>query len=307
MTRKFSQKIANLLLSALGILLFAFSDSAFTAAGAALEVCAKSVIPSLFPYMVLSGLIVRRGLLAPLYPLLPTEALFRLPPPSACPILLGALCGFPIGAKTASELYQAGQLSKEEAERTCAIANNTGPAFAVGIAGSVFWKSRSFGWYLYAVQLISAVIVGLLMGSRRGKQQVRFGIKPHFTRESPIRSFAESVSSAASAVIPLCGYIVFFSVLCAMIKELLPDILPAAVLCSVLEFTTGIREAAAVGGMSGLFLTGFALGFSGISVFVQSYCFTSQAGLSLRKTFLSKALQGVITGGLCTLFPIFFG
>ncbi len=309
MKTKITQKLANLLLSFLGILLFVYPDSAIRAAEDALRSCAASIIPSLFPCMVLSGLIVRRKLLSPLERFLPMRQLFRLPSASACPFLLGALCGFPIGAKTTAELVRMGELTKEEAELTCAVSNNTGPAFAVSIAGGVFRNSRPFGWYLYLSQLLSALLVGLLFRKETAHYSLPSPKGPNKTKppaESPIRSFAEALSSAASAVIPLCGYIVFFSVLCALVGELVTGILPLALLCSLLEFTAGIRVSSSLAGSVGWFLTGFSLGFSGLSVFVQSYSFTSPLGISLRKTLLFKGLQGCICGSMCVLFPVLF-
>lgn len=306
MKRKIIQKTANLLLSALGLLLFVSTESAMDAAKNALNLCAISVIPSLFPFMVLSGLIVRRNLLSPLYPIFPTQSLFRLPAPSACAILLGALCGFPIGAKTTAELYRTGQLTKNEAERTIAIANNCGPAFAVNFVGRFFEKG--FGLYLYTAQLVSAAAVGVLFcrGQKEDIPSKSIHRTPFNSSESPIRDFAASLTDAASAVIPLCGYIVFFSILCAILRPLVPWEEAAAFLCTVFEITSGIRAAAALGGPFVLFLVGFSVGFSGISVFVQSYCFTSAVGLSLRRAFLIKAVQGSICGVLCCLFSLFF-
>lgn len=304
-----SRKIANLVLSALAILLFLFADTAFEAARGGLRVCAFTVIPSLFPYMVLSGLIVRRRLLAPLERFIPMERLFSLPRSTASPFLLGCLCGFPIGAKAVCELYSMGVLTKREAEGACAVSNNTGPAFAVAAAGGILWKSTAFGWYLYGAQLLSVVMVGFLLREKRDFTEKDLRVVSHDKAEgeSPIRSFADSVSSAAASVVPLCGYIVFFSVLCAMAKGILSNGLPAAMVCALLEFTSGIGEAAALGGVLGRVLTGFSLGFSGISVFVQAYSFTSQCGLSLRRTFLFKGLQGLLCGALCGLYPFFFG
>ncbi len=306
MKSKLTQKLANLILSLLGILLFVFPDTVFSAAENALKSCGTTILPSLFPFMVLSGLIVRRRLLAPIENLIPMQRLFRLPSASACPLLLGALCGFPIGAKTTAELYRMGELTKEEAEFTCAISNNTGPAFAVSIAGGVFRGSRSFGWYLYFAQLLSAFLVGLLFRKKKAAAPSHLQNTAPSPAESPIRSFAEAVSSAAGAVLPLCGYIVFFSVLSALAGELISGLLPRAFLCSLLEFTAGIRISSSVIGNWGWFLTGFSLGFSGLSVFVQTYSFTAPRGLSLRKAFLFKGLQGCLCGGFCVLYPHLF-
>lgn len=308
MKKKTVSKLVNLVLFCLCILLFVYSDPAIAAAKSALNACAVSVIPSLFPYMVLSNLIVRHRLLAPLYRLIPMKALFGLPPASAGAFLLGGLCGFPIGAKTVCDLYKTGQLTREEAERTCAISNNTGPAFAVSVAGGIFWGSRTFGIYLYTAQLLAAVFVGVLF-RRRGKQtaQKTDSSLSVYPTPNPVSSFIEAISAGAAACIPLCGYITFFSILCAIVKEMLPWKAVAAAVCAVFEFTSGIREAAAINGYAGLFLTGFSLGFSGLSVFMQSYNFTFSHGISLHRTLICKTVQGILCGGLCLLYPIQLG
>ncbi len=305
MRQKTVLHLANIALLTFGILLFAFAETATQAASAALRICETAVVPALFPFMVLSDLIVRRNLLAPLWPLLPMDKWFALPASSACAFLLGGLCGFPIGARTVCGLYRSGALTKEEAERTLAFSNNTGPAFAVTVAGAGLWGSRGFGWYLYAAQLLSAVLVGVML--RRGYGGGKRISPPKEITEPPIRSLLQAVTGAAGAVIPLVGYIVFFSVLSAMASALIPSAKLAAAVCGLLEFTAGVGKAAALGGNAGRFLTGFAIGFSGLSVFVQSYNFTSDVGLSLRKTFIAKGLQGVITGGLCLLYPLLSG
>lgn len=307
-------KLVNLVLFCLCSLLFVYSEPAIEAAKSALTACAVSVIPSLFPYVVLSNLIVRHRLLAPLYRLIPMRVLFGLPPASAGAFLLGGLCGFPIGAKTVCDLYKTGQLTREEAERTCAISNNTGPAFAVSVAGGIFWGSRNFGIYLYTAQLFAAVFVGVLFRCRRGKSRTDETAPapapspaPNPVALNPVSSFIEAISAGAAACIPLCGYITFFAILCAIVREMLPWKGAAAAVCAVFEFTSGIREAAAINGYAGLFLTGFSLGFSGLSVFMQSYNFTFPHGISLRRTLICKALQGILCGGLCLLYPILLG
>jgi len=303
MKTRISYHMANLLLSALGILLFVYSDAAADAARDALLLCGTSVIPSLFPFMVLSDLIVRRDMLSPITGLIPTKRLFGLPGDAALAFLLGGLCGFPIGAKTACDLRKEGRLTRDEAERTAALSNNTGPAFAVSVAGETLHGSRRFGWYLYGAQLISAVIVGLIFrkkdGTTKREEQTAVGHGETFAA-----SFLHALTTAAAAVIPLCGYIVFFAVVCALSKAVIPSPFWGAAVCAVLEFTAGIREAAAVGGGLGLFLTGFAIGFSGLSVMVQTYRFTEEAGLSLRRMFICKIIQGVLTGALVCLWML---
>ncbi len=295
---------ANLLLFVFGVLLFVCGDASTRAAHDALVRLGTRVLPSLFPFMILSDLIVRRGLLSPLSEKLPMRRLFGLPANAGIAFLLGGLCGFPMGAKTVCGLYTAGELKKEEGEQTIALSNNTGPGFTVEAAGAVLWGSRGFGWYLYFAQLLSAVLLGIVFRPGKGKENT--GPHTAVCTEPPIRSLLAAVRSSALAMVPLSGYIVFFSVLTGIAESPLPWEELGTLCACLLEFTAGVEKSASLGGSLGRFLTGFAVGFSGVSVFVQSYHFTAEAGLSLRRALWMKGLQGCITGGLCILYPIIF-
>ncbi len=117
------------------------------AAGAAkaLALCAGTVIPSLFPFMAVTGLLVRLGFgqwLAPYMAGL-MAPLFRLPGCAGSALLLGLVGGYPIGARTAAELYASGALTAQEAERLLTFCNNSNPCFS-----SVCWAwacSAAFG------------------------------------------------------------------------------------------------------------------------------------------------------------------
>ena len=101
-----------------GVLLWLLRDAQHvrTAAARALSLCAGTVIPSLFPFLVISGLLIALGFGEWLSPYLSglMTPLFRLPGQASGPLLLGLVGGYPIGAQSAAELYQQGLLTKNE-------------------------------------------------------------------------------------------------------------------------------------------------------------------------------------------------
>ena len=86
------------------------------------------MIPSLFPFMVLSGILLRTGLSYRLskllYPILGT--LFRLSPDCIYVIFMGFLCGFPMGANVIAESLSLNKISKREANLLLSFCNNKG-------------------------------------------------------------------------------------------------------------------------------------------------------------------------------------
>lgn len=292
------------------VLLFWFMEESEEAVRDALNLCAHILIPSLFPFMVISSLFVQWGIAEPLCR--PLASVFRryfhLPECAASAVFLGAVCGFPVGAKTACELYRQGELSREETERLIAAANNTGPSFVVEVIGAYYWNSRGFGIFLYVVQILSALGIARLMAKRHKLPPLSVRQKRPLTYSAG-NTFAEAVSSSAQAVLGICGFVAFFSAVLSICRMLLSAAgmeAAIAVLAAVLEFSSGCAMASSAGGLYGAFLTGFAVGWSGLSVFAQSCLFTAETGLSLRLAAISKLLQGVICGSGAVFWAALF-
>ncbi len=298
------------------ILLLAESNAAGEAASGAVKLCAAVIIPSLFPYMAVAGMMVSLGTAQLLGKRLSalTRRLFRLPGESASALLLGALCGFPIGAQTACALYEKNHLTKEQTERLIALANNTGPAFVIEVVGAHCWGRRGLGLTVYLSQIAAALLVGILYARRH---PVSDEIPPHTDRKSIVRSqqkdiltvVADTVSSAAISVLVICGFVVFFAVVLSLSARVLTKIgansaLPF--LGVILEFTNGTAYAAKMGGIPGAFLTGFAVGWSGISVFAQCKVFTAPLEIRLTPAAICKTAQGILTGAAAAVYYRFF-
>ena len=85
-----------------GVLVWFLADAAQirTAAAEALSLCAKSVIPALFPFLAVSRLLVSLGFGEWISPHLAgvMTPLFHQPGPASSALLLGLVGGYPIGA-----------------------------------------------------------------------------------------------------------------------------------------------------------------------------------------------------------------
>ena len=154
--------LAAALLVCMAVLLWQ-NETASAAVRQGLTLCARSVIPALFPYVVVSGLFISLGLadgvgrrLEPL-----TRRLFGVGGAGASAFFLGLLGGYPVGGRTVGQLYRAGQLSRDEAEGLLAFCNNAGPSFILGIVGLGCFGSLRAGGCLYFIHAFSAGLVGI--------------------------------------------------------------------------------------------------------------------------------------------------
>lgn len=264
-----------------------------------LALCARSVIPALFPYFVVSGLFISLGFadgvgrrLEPL-----TRRLFGVGGAGASAFFLGLLGGYPVGGRTVGQLYRAGRLSKDEAERLLAFCNNAGPSFILGVVGVGCFGSLRTGVYLYLVHAFSAVLVGILFRKKApvSGQKVRYS-----AAFEPIAAFVRAVGEAAEGMVRLCGFVVFFLVILALITDLTG--LNHPVLLGLAELTTGVT--ALEGRPGDLVWAAALLGWGGLSVHGQTAAVLSDTGLDLGRYFLGKILQAIFSAGVVTFGEI---
>ncbi len=189
------------------------SPQVVQSASAGLRLCGELLVPSLFPFFVVSLLLLRLGFPQALGRLLDplTRRLFRISGPGAAALLMGLCGGYPLGAASAAELAEQGQISPREAERLLGFCNNSGPAFLVGAIGAGVFGSVRAGLLLYAAHVLAAGLSGFLLRGK-GEEDVRgsaLSVQPPL---SFFRALAEAVRGAVPAMLNVCGFVILFTV-----------------------------------------------------------------------------------------------
>ena len=304
-------------LCALFVLIFA-SAPAIDAAAWGLRLCGELLVPTLFPFFVVSGLLRRTGFPAlagqRLGPL--ARRLFGVSGQGLTALLLGLTGGCPLGAAYLAEMEEQGLISPREAERLLGFCNNSGPAFLIGTIGTGIFGSASAGLLLYAAHALAALTAGLLL---RGKACAAAKPAPVLHAEPFSRALAEAVREAVPAVLNVCGFAVVFNVFTGVLEA--KGLLGAA--AELLRHFTGLDPAVVrplligfwelgggVGAMRGLPLTpgtlalaGALVGWGGVSVLFQT-----QAVLADREIKSSLHLAGrLLSAALGALFSFLLG
>ena len=261
------------------------------------------VIPSSFPFMIISDMYVAYG--KPENIRLLRKAfcsLLGFSPEALSPFICGNLGGFPIGAKMVSNLYCSGMLSKKEAERLLPLCNNPSCAFIVGGVGLGIYGDVRLGFLLLSAVFISTVTCGIITRTNYNKNDFS---KSNLEQNC---NFVESVKRAGISSISIISFISIFSALTGIIKKHIKRPSLQCLIFSILEVTNATKSFSDLAEFSpslSLSLSAFALGFGGISVGMQSSVFTSPAGLGMRKYYLIKLLQGLVSMGIVSLFFLF--
>ena len=303
-------------------------QEAVDAAKTGMHLCVNVVVPSLFPFLILSGLVVRLGFAQSLKRILEPvmRPVFGLSGSCASALALGLIGGYPVGAKTAVSLYRERQINKKEVERLLAFCNNCGPAFLFGVVGAGVFANSRIGLLLYLIHILASILVGIVF-------QLLFGSVPSsFNKTHPaneMQSFPKaltgSIQDAISSSLNIGGFIVSFTILIrfAFSAGLIPAIggllarIPGishsdseAMLVGMIELSSGVwglKEASAAL-PSKVAMAAFMLGWAGLCVHCQVLSFTEDEDLSIRPYLTGKLLHGIIStllfGLLFRLAPV---
>lgn len=303
------------LTAAFALLLVRWPGQAAQGASTALQQCVTTVIPSLFPFLVLSSLAISlgagEGLGRRLSPLL--SRLFGISGQGVTPLLLGLVGGYPVGARAAADLRRSGRCSREEGERLLVFCNNCGPAFLLSTAGAQVLGSTAAGWLLWAGHLLGALVIGMVWPGRRQFD----GSQPSHASEHPsfAAAFTAAVTAGGESVLRLSAFVVFFgtavrlltvsgllALLTAPLELFLSplglktaDILP--LLSGSLEMTQGILALSGRQPTPGtLALAAFLLGWGGLSVHCQTRSVLRDTDLRMGGYLLAKLCHGILAG-----------
>ena len=269
-----------------------------------LRICTSSVIPTLFPFMAVSELMVRSGCGAMLGKRLeaPMRTIFRVSGAGAVALLLGAVCGFPVGAATLAGLYRRNEISESEAAHVLCICNYPSSAFMISAVGASLWGDAGIGRALYLCVLASGAIWGLLC-----RRRTTDNTTPYCPRQTQIgiAVIGEAITSAALSLLYVCAYVAFFSCIVGCLSRVFAagnmGTGAEALVYSFFELTSGAASASLVANKRlGFILTAAAGAWSGLSVHLQviSVCASEGLLIPLRRYFTAKLAQSAIAAAL---------
>lgn len=266
------------------------------------------MIPALLPFMILSGVMIRmhltEGFTTILYPLI--RPVFRVSENVCYGMIIGFLCGFPMGAKTVAELLAHRMVTRDEARFLLAFCNNIGPVYFCSFVLPLLGRQTVFPYVLgmYGIPLL----YGLVLRYTLFRKMPAEGISLSSGKEAvPIPLFTaldESIGAGLHSITKLGGYMILCNLL-----NILPHLLTGSANCflaPLLEITGGLSMSK---GRYPLY-TLLVLPFGGLSCIAQTHSCISGTSLSLSEYCIHKAALTLLTAGFYLgwflLFPASF-
>lgn len=264
---------------------------------------ATAVLPSLFPFMVVCGILTGTGLAAKISsPLKRVARAVKLPPCAAVCFVMGATAGYPSGSRTVYEFRAAGYVNAEGAKKLACLCTACGPLFAISTVGAGMYGDAATGFKLYGAHIAAVAILALIF-SLCGKGTDGYAPKVSLRGDGVYQSFYGAVRAALTAG----AYIAFFYTAALMADDfyilyplerllrLVADGQTAEAFCrGLVEMTGGCAALARVGGTLALPMTGFLITFGGGCVICQQAGYLAKAGVKVAAFAAQKFAQGLL-------------
>jgi len=286
----------------------------------------KVVLPSLFPFLILSNLITKTAIPMVfgkvLNPVM--KFIFNLPGICALPLFLGMTGGYPIGAKITSDLRVHRQISRNIANRLIAFTNNSGPLFITGAIGIELYGNKQIGTLLLLSHYISALLISLAFRFENKNEYLDSETKKIdfeiITLKNLGTTLTDAVKNGVTSVVLIGGFIVLFSIISTIMLE--TDMIYAisnlifkgidkttsfSIISGILEVTNGVNliSNANISLIQKLIITSILLGFGGFSIHAQTLSVISKTDIKTSYYLIGKTLQGVLSGVITYLLLIY--
>ncbi len=278
----------------------------------------ENVFPSLFPFFVLSELLINYGFIDFLSELFKNimNKYFNLPGSSSF-ILIGSLIsGFPSSAKYIKELYDKKEISKNDANYLLTFNHFSNPLFIIGTIGNILLKNKKIAIVILICHIFTNFIIALIFKPKNktyirvNKTSIKKAFnKMHCNRINKNKSFASilsnSIFNTINTLILILGIIITFLIITNLLTNTfnLPELLKTFI-SGILEMTSGIKYTSLLNYslIIKASLITFFISFGGLSVHFQIMSIISDTDIKYKYFFIARIFHSIISS--CLVFLI---
>lgn len=293
--------------------MLSFPQTVFTGASYGLILWFRHVLPTLLPYMILINVLICTPAL---------HWICRITSTFLCPllgtsyygtfaVLTGFLCGYPMGAKTTSDLLNVNKISRSEASYLLSFCNNTSPAFILSYVVAQNMKERNLCIPFFLILTFTPLMLSFIfrLFYRLPESSYSFPQVTPGSFSNPSESISDSfldrcILNAFESVTKVGGYMMMFSVLIQLLASVLPNTIFSLLLYSSLEISTGIRLlfSSALYTTEKIILCAFLTSFGGWCCIAQTYSMISSSQLPILPYITAKLVTALVTSLLISTY-----
>ncbi len=311
-------RLTSILLLFFVILIVIFPQSATKGAATGLLLWFRTLLPTLLPFMILTDLMLNYQvadlLCKILYPIF--GRLFQLSHNGCFAMIVGLLCGYPMGAKVSADLVRSKKITESEGQYLLSLCNLASPVYINGfLLHSCLNVKRNMVYYflcLYLPIIIISLMKRIMNRNRKDIYSIRNlqnetpnhnthnDLSSNYTlQQASTHGLEHCVMCGLKSIAMLGGYVILFAVIQELLNSVtgfLPETLQL-LLMGILEMTNG-TEAISDSTLSDSMQTIMSLSltsFGGCSCLFQTKSMLTGTNLSIRKYLVTKLFAALMT------------
>ena len=282
-----------------------FPLETFQGASSGLLLWFQTLLPTLLPFMILSNLLIRTNCVfyisRTISPFI--QNLFHVSNDACYAVLIGFLCGYPMGAKVVGDLISSGRISRNEGQYLLSFCNNTSPMFIISYIVMQTFKDKSLLFITIIILFLSPVICSLVF---RKYYHITAASATHSQAKEVIYFdfliFDNAIMNGFETITKVGGYMILFSILYTLGAKL-----PLTFLLPLLEISNGIPWIMK-SSCSFTLLYPYILGltsFGGLCAVAQTNSMIQNTGLRIYPYIIQKLITALVTSLLAFLYVYF--
>lgn len=270
-----------------------------------------NLFPTLFPFFVVSSLLLNYGFVDILGNLLskPMNKLFHLPGCCGFVLAISLVSGFPSGAKYTKDLVENNLITIKQAERLLTFTHYSNPLFILGMIGSILLNNQKLAYLIMIVHIVSGLLVGIIFREKNYYSCENMQKKSNKTSKTFGQLLTDSIMSSLNTMFLLLGIVTIFLIISTIIKNIvsLPPIL-STIVSGILEMTQGVKLASLMQTselIKIIIITGI-ISFGGLSVHMQVLGIISEQKIRYKYFFLARIIHSILAMLLVSIIYILF-
>lgn len=274
------------------------------------QIWKNNIFPSLFPFFLLSELLIQYGFVEFLGELLKPvmNRIFRISNQAAFIFVMSIISGFPSNAKYTKALLEEHKINEKEATKILTFTHFSNPLFILGTVSITFLGNREVGFLILFCHYITNLILGLLFRNYypSPKTDCRVSIRKAITNMTLARqkkkvSFPLILTNALNHTIQtllfILGVTTTFLIITTLINQHITlSTFHQSILNGFFEMTQGLKYVSLLNiplKIKGI-LTVMILSFGGLSVHMQLIGILSKSKIRYFPYFTARVLHATI-------------
>ena len=284
-------------------LMLCFPKETFMGASNGLLLWFQTILPTLLPFMIVSNLLIHTNSVYYISKFLKPfiQKIFRVSEQASYAVLVGFLCGYPMGAKVVADLIRAKLITQKEGRYLLSFCNNTSPMFIVSFIVMQNFKDESLLLCTLTILMLTPILCSFLfrkfyrIDSSDQRENFSGNKKLHFD----FCIFDTCIMNGFETITKIGGYIILFSILFSLCAKL-----PVSWLLPSLEISNGIPWIINYGTQLRITypLVLALTSFGGFCAVAQTYSMIQETGIPIFPYIIQKLITALVTSLFATVY-----